>query len=285
MDVPSKRAINQRRVARFHERITAATERKDLDKFQSVVEQFRGQFPDITTENLCAALAAMAVGDTPLFVVDDVPQTGFRESRSARDEGRFENNDRRRGDDRPPRFERRDDRGSRDHAAAGPMETYRVEVGRNHGVKPGHLVGAIANEAGITSSHIGRIQLFDDHSLVDMADGMSTETLHVLKRVVVVGKPLEIARAEAGVAPQWTTDNKKPFEAKKTFETKKPYEKKPYEKKPYVKTTFAKQFDGAKKSSDRPAAKYGPTSTVKAKLKAKKKSKFKVGAKPGRTPS
>ena len=48
------------------------------------------------------------------------------------------------------------------------LETYRVEVGHAHNVKPSNLVGAIANEAGIDSKFIGRIEIYDDHSTVDL---------------------------------------------------------------------------------------------------------------------
>ena len=192
MEVPSARSINQRRMARFHERITAALARPDIEKFQSIVEQYRAQFPDVSVEQLGAALAAMAVGDAPLFVADDLPQSGFRESRGVREGGRppF--------DDRGPRPGRRDDRRSLERVPSGPMETFRIEVGRSHGVKPGNIVGAIANEAGLTSSHIGRIEIFDQHCLVDMLAGMPQQTFLTLKQVIVAGRPLNISRSAPG---------------------------------------------------------------------------------------
>jgi ATP-dependent RNA helicase DeaD len=99
------------------------------------------------------------------------------------------------------------------------METYRIEVGRQHGVKPGNIVGAIANEAGLTSSHIGRIEIFADHCFIDMLVGMSPETFAMLKQVVVAGRPLNISRA--GAAPA-----KRPF-TKKPSPTPSPRHEKP----------------------------------------------------------
>ena len=55
------------------------------------------------------------------------------------------------------------------------METYRVEVGEVHGVKPGNIVGAIANEAGLDGKYIGRVVIRDDHSFVDLPGGMPKE--------------------------------------------------------------------------------------------------------------
>ena len=74
------------------------------------------------------------------------------------------------------------------------METFRVEVGHAHGVKPNNLVGAIANEAGLDSKHIGRIDIRDDHSLIDLPEGMPAELLAHLKKVWVAGQRLRISR-------------------------------------------------------------------------------------------
>ncbi len=78
------------------------------------------------------------------------------------------------------------------------METFRVEVGHMHGVKPGNIVGAIANEAELDSKHIGRITIREDHSLVDLPEGMPSEILQVLKKSWVAGQRLRISRGTAG---------------------------------------------------------------------------------------
>jgi ATP-dependent RNA helicase DeaD len=78
------------------------------------------------------------------------------------------------------------------------METFRVEVGHRHGVKPGNIVGAIANEADLESRYIGRIDIRDDHSLIDLPEGMPREVMEHLKRVRVAGQPLLISRPGEG---------------------------------------------------------------------------------------
>ncbi len=80
----------------------------------------------------------------------------------------------------------------RAHATEEGKRTYRIEVGHEHGVKPGNIVGAIANEAGLDSKHIGRISIRDDYSLVDLPDGMPTEMFEHLKKVWVVQQQLRI---------------------------------------------------------------------------------------------
>ena len=84
---------------------------------------------------------------------------------------------------------------------APPMETFRIEVGLQHGVKPGNIVGAIANEADLDSQYIGRVEIFDDHSLVDLPEGMPREIFDGLKKVWVSGQQLRISRLGSGGAP------------------------------------------------------------------------------------
>ena len=76
------------------------------------------------------------------------------------------------------------------------MQRYRIEVGHDHQVKPGNIVGAIANEADIESKFIGRICIYDDHSTVDLPEGMPKELLYTLKKVWVSGQQLKISLDE-----------------------------------------------------------------------------------------
>ena len=79
------------------------------------------------------------------------------------------------------------------------MERFRLEVGHDHKVRPGNIVGAIANEADLDSKYIGRITIFDDHSVVDLPEGMPPETFRHLQKTWVAGRPLQISRyQEAG---------------------------------------------------------------------------------------
>jgi ATP-dependent RNA helicase DeaD len=67
-------------------------------------------------------------------------------------------------------------------------------VGRTHGVQPGNLVGAIANEAGVASNLIGRIEIFDDYSTIELPEGMPKDIYRMLKKVWVAGQQLKISR-------------------------------------------------------------------------------------------
>jgi ATP-dependent RNA helicase DeaD len=75
------------------------------------------------------------------------------------------------------------------------MQTYRIEVGYQHGVQPGNIVGAIANEADIEARYIGRIDIRDDFTLVDLPEGMPPELLAHMQKVRVASRPLRMRLA------------------------------------------------------------------------------------------
>jgi ATP-dependent RNA helicase DeaD len=92
---------------------------------------------------------------------------------------------------------RRDRRGAESHDDGPPMETFRIEVGHTHGVLPGNIVGAIANEAGLDGKFIGHIDIREDHSFVDLPEGMPKEIFRELKKVRVRGAELRITRVDS----------------------------------------------------------------------------------------
>jgi ATP-dependent RNA helicase DeaD len=94
----------------------------------------------------------------------------------------------------PPARRRRDDSSDNNDVV---FETFRLEVGHAHGVKPGNIVGAIANEAGLEGRHIGHVDIRDDHSFVDLPEGMPKDIFRNLKKVRVVGQELRISRVDS----------------------------------------------------------------------------------------
>ena len=78
------------------------------------------------------------------------------------------------------------------------METYRISVGHQHGVKPANIVGAIANEAGLESRFIGRIDIHDDFSLLDLPAQMPPDVLSHLQKVWVSGQQLQMRALAPG---------------------------------------------------------------------------------------
>jgi ATP-dependent RNA helicase DeaD len=107
------------------------------------------------------------------------------------------------------------------------MGTFRIEVGHAHGVKPGNIVGAIANEAGIESKFIGRIEIYDDYSTLDLPADMPPDLIDHLKGVWVAGQQLNITRD--GEAPAVKKPGAFKQAGDRRFEEKKLGPKKPYD--------------------------------------------------------
>ena len=119
------------------------------------------------------------------------------------------------------------------------MERFRLEVGLKHNVKPGNIVGAIANEAGVDSQYIGRINIFDDYSLVDLPEGMPKGAFNNLRKAWVGGQLLKISRFDkdvkpAGIAkrPKNKSGTKVTARSKKPVKPKRNIKKKARKKKP-----------------------------------------------------
>ncbi len=81
------------------------------------------------------------------------------------------------------------------------MDTYRIEVGRQHRVKPGNIVGAIANEAGLDFQYIGNIDIQQHYSLVDLPKDMPEDVFLDLKQTRVMGQKLNISMTEKKPGP------------------------------------------------------------------------------------
>jgi ATP-dependent RNA helicase DeaD len=233
MQLPSVEAVNEQRVAKFLGKIGAALESADLSVFRELVERYERE-QNVPAVEIAAALAQLVQGKTPLLLQAPPERPKFQREehgqRTARDRGSHERAPRHGerqftppqaaghatpanageslfGDDRPAPRPRRD-------APDVGMETFRIEVGHNHGVQPGNIVGAIANEADLESKYIGRIDIRDDYSLVDLPEGMPRELLEHLKRVYVAGQSLKMRRADAVDTGAPPPRGKRPFAGK-----------------------------------------------------------------------
>lgn len=102
------------------------------------------------------------------------------------------------------------------------MTSYRLEVGEEHGAGKGDIVGAIANEAGLEARYMGKIRMFQNHSFIDLPDGMPEETFELLQKVRVRGQPLQISK-DKGRKPSFQKHgggdkfNKKPNRNRESF--------------------------------------------------------------------
>ncbi|GAB1256080.1 DEAD/DEAH box helicase [Aurantivibrio plasticivorans] len=187
MRLPSEQDINTQRVERFMQRIDEARQADDLDFYKQMLTDYISS-REIDAIDALAGLARMVQGDQP-FLVKDKPAK--KESRSQREWD----------DDRPAQ---KGKRRKKDETLADTnakplkdfpdvdMQRFRIDVGYSDGVAPGHIVGAIANEADIESKYIGHIEIFDDYSVVDLPAEMPPEVLSHLQGVWVCQQKLNM---------------------------------------------------------------------------------------------
>ena len=173
LQLPTTEIVNNKRIADFKQKITDTLAGGEMEFMQNLVEQYRNEH-DIPALEIAAALAKMSIGDKPLLLAEDK----FRPAKQSRE-------------DRPPRDRKRHGKSAPELDAG--KERYRIDVGHDHGVKPGNIVGAIANEAGLAGEHIGHISIEKDFSLVDLPKGMPRDIFMDLKKVRVCGRPMKIA--------------------------------------------------------------------------------------------
>jgi ATP-dependent RNA helicase DeaD len=180
LELPSTEMVNNKRIAAFKQTISDTLAAGELDFMQGLVEQYQ-QEHDVPALEIAAALARISIGDRPLLLQPDKEKP----ARSKGEKGQR----RERGE---PRERKRTTR------PAKGMERFRIEVGYKHGVKPGNIVGAIANEAGLDSRHIGHIDIHTDFSLVDLPVGMPKEVFQDLKKTRICNQRIDISRPDQG---------------------------------------------------------------------------------------
>ena len=199
MDLPSVHDINYRRTERFKSSVREAIAQQDLSLYYRLVSELE-QEEDLDALQIAAALARLAQGDVPLLLDPKAePRAVKRSAREGPEQAGVARPERQ----RPQKVLETEALPLKDYPEV-QMQRFRVAVGYQHGVKPGNIVGAIANEAELESRYIGHIEIFDDFSTVDLPGGMPDETLRDLQNAWVCQQKLAIqplTKADAKRSP------------------------------------------------------------------------------------
>ena len=197
LEMPTTEDINDKRIADFKQRITDTLAEENLELFAQIVEQYT-QEHDVPAIEVAAALARLAQGDKPLLVKHAPQMETPRAERGARREATRERTSRSEGAEPPRRTPRSAPMMDESHMPKPErgMERYRLEVGDMHGVKPGNIVGAIANEIGIESEFINQVNIQDGYTTVDLPEGMPKQIFNTFRKIRVAGRELNASKIE-----------------------------------------------------------------------------------------
>jgi len=179
MTLPSTEMVNSQRISRFKQTITDTLAGGSLDFMVGILESYE-QEHDVSPIEIAAALAKLSMGEKSLLLEPEKKAPRKNKGGSGKSATPF------RGEgNRKARSERK---------LAEGMERFRVEVGHDHEVQPGNIVGAIANEAGLDAEHIGHIDIRDKFSFVELPEGMPRAVFNDLQKVWIGGQKLKISR-------------------------------------------------------------------------------------------
>ncbi len=213
MQLPSVDDVNVTRLTRFDDAITDALNQTErISAFRDIVGHYI-KHHDVPEEDVAAALAVVAQGETPLLLsADDERQQRYernereraeRADRASRDDrggrsdrggsrDRFERSDRPDRGDRHDRGERPERPERRPRTSGTPLASYRIAVGKRHKVEPRQIVGALANEGGLSRQDFGAIRINPDFSIVELPADLPREVFEKLENTRISGKLIEL---------------------------------------------------------------------------------------------
>jgi ATP-dependent RNA helicase DeaD len=250
MELPSTKIINTKRIETFKENISRTLTEDDLSLFLTLIEQYQKE-NDTPPLKIAAALAKLLQGDTPLLLEHKPIKKGWPSA----------------GKEKTNRFSERGETSGRQRKEQKPMkgmQRYRIAVGHIHQVMPGNIVGAIANETGIDAKDIGRINIFDDYSTVDLPEKMPDEIFSDLQKTWVAGQTLKITRLkETEEQARESKHGEKP--QRKRTSPKGGNKKPPTKKKPNKKAKLRAAQKQASEAKDKATKRKKPKSKSNAK--------------------
>jgi ATP-dependent RNA helicase DeaD len=183
MALPTVDDVNSTRVAKFADSITANLASPQLGFFRGLVEDYVREH-DVPVADVAAALAVLSQDGESFLLAPEAP--------APKRKNEFGSADRIADRDRPAVRVA----GQRRTKSDGRLATYRIRVGKRHKVQPGAIVGAIANEGGLSRQDFGHIDIKVDHSLVELPADLPPRTLDALSRTRISGQLIELTRED-----------------------------------------------------------------------------------------
>ncbi|MBS3180212.1 MULTISPECIES: DEAD/DEAH box helicase [unclassified Pseudoclavibacter] len=197
MQLPSVDDVNTTRLTRFDDAISEALTQSDrVEKFRDIIDHYVRNH-NVPESDVAAALAIVAQGETPLLL-DAEAERKERFERNQREQAERKERREREGGGDSRGGSRGDSRGGgeraprRSRSSGKPMAMYRLAVGKRHKVEPRQIVGALANEGGLSRDDFGAIDIRPGFSLVELPADLSNDVLDKLTGTRISGKLIEL---------------------------------------------------------------------------------------------
>src|SRR5690625_1467231 len=179
--IPTPADVSAHRAKKLLEKTPERLTRGRLELYRDLIKAHLAE-SEMDPIDLLATITALNVGDTGPKLLDRRDET-VPDQHSLVEESRGS-----RKSDRGDRFERSGG-GSR---RSGGGQRYRVAVGHNHGASPKAIVGAITNEGGLAGNDLGKIEIFQTFSLVEINTEVAPEAFTRIRHARVAGQMLRM---------------------------------------------------------------------------------------------
>ena len=205
MELPSTKLLNNQRITKFKRLITDTLNNEELGIFYQMIEQYQKEH-NVPAIEIASALALLLQNNSPFMLKSKFNLINEEENLLNNDANTF----------KKLGMEQRRVRGKvkvksirKKLPLEKGMECFRLEVGHKHSVKIKNIVGAIANESGLDSRYIGRVNIFDDYSEINLPEGMPKDVFKDLKKVWVSGQQLKISSIKKDYKSEYSPTNSK----------------------------------------------------------------------------
>ncbi|KHD26409.1 RNA helicase [Vibrio caribbeanicus] len=177
IQLPHRDKVAESRLAKLGAELETEKEHKALEKFSELVEKLQESL-ELDAATLAAILLKRQQGKRPLFYIGEDPMIeAIERDKQRRKERREGGRDGRREGGRS--FDNQD------------WDTYQFQVGREQGVQVKDIVGALANELGLTKGSIGAIKLAQGETYVQLPKAMSSDTAGKLRKLRIRQKQVD----------------------------------------------------------------------------------------------
>ncbi|WP_459611310.1 DEAD/DEAH box helicase [Corynebacterium urogenitale] len=188
IELPTVDEVNDARKEKFYDALTESLGDPQMQVFRDLVTSY-AESNEVSMEDIAAALATQLQSGEE-FLMKEPP----KDERPQRRRGDRYGDDNRRGGGSARPFEERFNKKAPTVVDRNGKElsVYRLNVGHRQRVRPGAIVGALANEGGMNSRDFGRISIFAEHSLVELPSDLPEEVFRLLDDTRVSGQLINI---------------------------------------------------------------------------------------------